>query len=213
MATTIEPNAKVSTRTYVLNGSLLEACSCAGPCPCWVGDDPDGGKCASFNAYYIENGQIQGIDVSGLTFVQINQIPGNVLAGNWRAVIYIDDKATPEQHEAIASAWTGKLGGPLADLAGLIGERVAVHSVPIEHEIKDGKGTLRVGNVIEAEMANYVDANGRPTTIHDTVFSTIPGSPAYVGKASVHRVNLPEYGMTWEFSGRNAIQGDFHFEV
>jgi hypothetical protein len=178
-----------------------------------VGDDPDGGTCASFNAYYIDRGQIEGIDVSGLTFVQVNQIPGNVLAGNWRAVIYIDDKATLEQHRAIADAWTGKLGGPLADLAGLIGERVAVLAVPIEHEIKDGKGTLRVGNSIEAEMANYVDAAGRPTTIHDTVFSTIPGSPAYVGKASVHRVNMPEYGMVWEFSGRNAIQGDFHFEA
>jgi hypothetical protein len=213
MATMIEPNLDVSTKTYVLNGSLLEACSCAGPCPCWVGDDPDGGKCSAFNAYYIDQGQIKGIDVSGLTFVQAVQIPGNVLAGNWRVVIYLDDKASPEQRQAIVDAWTGKLGGPLADLAGLIGERVAVLSVPIEHEIKDGKGTLRVGNAIEAEMANYVDANGRPTTIHDTVFSTIPGSPAYVGKASVHRVNVPEYGMVWEFSGRNAIQGNFHFEV
>ena len=30
---------------------------------------------------------------------------------------------------------------------------------------------------------------------------------------SVHRMNAPEYGMVWEFSGRNAIQGDFHFEA
>ena len=75
------------------------------------------------------------------------------------------------------------------------------------------RAQYRVGHVVEAEMANYVDGNGRPTTIHDTVFSTIPGSPAYVGKASVHRVNVPEYGMVWEFRGRNAIQGDFHFEA
>ena len=25
--------------------------------------------------------------------------------------------------------------------------------------------------------------------------------------------HVPEHGMTWEFSGRNAIQGDFHFEA
>ncbi len=91
--------------------------------------------------------------------------------------------------------------------------RVAVHFVPIEHRVEGGKGTLRVGEVVEAEMAPYTDANGRPTTIHDTVFSTIPGSPAYLAKASHHRVNIPEYGMIWEFSGRNAIQGDFHFEA
>ena len=45
-------------------------------------------------------------------------------------------------------------------------------------------------------MAPYTDANGRPTTIHDTVFSTIPGSPAYLAKASHHRVNIPEHGMS-----------------
>ena len=94
-----------------------------------------------------------------------------------------------------------------------VGERVTVHSVPIEHRVEGGKGTLRVGEVVEAEMTPYTDAGGRPTTIHDTVFSTIPVSPAYLAKASRHRVNIPEHGMIWEFSGRNAIQGDFHFEV
>ncbi len=200
-------------KTYVLDGTLLEACSCGGPCPCWVGDDPDGGRCDSVNAYHIDRGQVGGVDVSNLSFVQVNQIPGNVLAGNWRAIFYIDDKATPEQREAILNVFSGKLGGALAGVASLVGERVAVHYVPIEHRVEGGKGTLRVGEIVEAEMVPYTDANGRPTTIHDTVFSTIPGSPAYLAKASHHRVNIPEYDMIWEFSGRNAIQGDFHFEA
>ncbi len=207
---TTQANTK---KTYVLDGTLLEACSCGGPCPCWVGDDPDGGRCDSVNAYHIDRGQVGGVDVSNLSFVQVNQIPGNVLAGNWRAVFYIDDNATPEQQEAVLNVFGGKLGGPLADVASLVGERVAVHYVPIEHRVEGGKGTLRVGQVVDAEMAPYTDANGRPTTIHDTVFSTIPGSPAYLAKASHHRVNIPEHGMIWEFSGRNAIQGDFHFEA
>jgi len=200
-------------RTYILDGTLLEACSCGGPCPCWVGDDPDGGRCDSFNAYHIDRGQVGGVDVSNLSFVQVNQIPGNILAGNWRTVFYIDDKATPEQQEALLNVFGGKLGGPLADVASLLGERVAVHLVPIEHRVEGGRGTLRVGEVIEAEIAPYTDANDRPITIHDTVFSTIPGSPAYLAKAQYHRVHIPEYGMTWEFSGRNAIQVNFHFEA
>jgi hypothetical protein len=204
--------AKTATG-YSIDGSLLEACSCAGPCPCWVGDDPDGGKCDAFNAYHIDRGQIGGVDVSGLTFVQIVQIPGNVLAGNWRQVIYLDDKATPEQRQAILDAYTGKLGGPLADLAGLIGERVAIYSAPIDHQVVNGKGTLRVGELLYSEMAPYTDAQGRPTKLVDTVFTTIPGSPAYAGKASIHQVSVPEHGMTWEFKGLNAIQGDFHFEA
>jgi hypothetical protein len=205
--------ASAATKTYSIDGALLEACSCAAPCPCWIGDDPDGGSCASFLSYHIVSGQIQGTDVSGLTLVKVVQIPGNVLAGNWRAVFYTDEKATAEQRQALFDLFTGKLGGPLADLAALVGENVAFHEVPIEYAIENGKGTIRVGTAVYSEMAPYSDAQGRPTSLHDSVFSTIPGSPAYVAKASVHQVNIPEHGMTWEFKGRNAIQGSFHFEA
>jgi hypothetical protein len=199
--------------TYSIDGTLLEACSCAAPCPCWIGDDPDGGACASFIAYHVDRGQIRGVDVSNLSLVLLCQIPGNVLAGNWRAVIYVDDKATPEQQQALLDAFGGKLGGTPADMAKLLGEIVAVHPVPIDHQVRDGKGVIRVAEAVYSEIAPYSDAQGRPTSLHESIFSTIPGSPAYVSKASIHQVNVPEHGMTWEFSGRNAIQGNFHFEA
>jgi hypothetical protein len=178
-----------------------------------VGDDPDGGACDSFIAYHVDRGEISGVDVSGLTYVVVHQIPGNVLAGQWRQIVYVDDQATAQQRDALVAAFTGKLGGALADLAALVSEREAIYSVPIEHRIVDGKGTLRVGDKVSATMEPYRDANGRPTTLHDSLFSTIPGSPAYVAKASEHVVTVPEHRMVWEFSGRNAIQGDFHFEA
>ena len=42
-----------------------------------------------------------------------------------------------------------------------------------------------------------------------TVFSTVPGSPAYVAVADRFRVDLPDHGMTWAYEGRNAIQSDW----
>jgi hypothetical protein len=202
-----------TTKTYELNGTLLDACSCAAPCPCWVGDDPDGGKCDTFVAYHIDRGQVRGVDVSGLTLVQVSQIPGNILAGNWRVVFYMDDRATPQQQQALLDVFGGKLGGALADLAKLYREVVAVHSVPIEDKAENGKGILRVGKEVYSETAPFTDTQGRPTKLVDTIFSTIPGSPAYVAKASIDRVTIPEHGMVWEFTGRNATQDTFHFEV
>src|SRR2546426_4920712 len=104
-------------KTYVLDGTLLEACSCGGPCPCWVGDDPDGGRCDSVNAYHIDRGQVRGVDVSHLSFVQVNQIPGNVLAGHWRARVFIVEQGKPEQRGAIPHRFIGQLGGGLSGLA------------------------------------------------------------------------------------------------
>ena len=87
---------------YDLQGTLLEACSCGILCPCWVGEDPDGGTCDAFNAYQFDSGTIRGVDVSGLSFVQVVHIPGNVLTpASWQRVIFIDDRASDEQMAAI----------------------------------------------------------------------------------------------------------------
>lgn len=202
-----------ATKTYDLTGQILEACSCKTPCPCWIGEDPDDGSCDSFVAYHVEQGEIQGVDVSGLTLVKIVYIPGNVLAGNWKAVIYADAKGTPEQLDLLIKVFKGELGGSLADLAQLVSENLDVRVASIDYQIQEGQGTIRIGDVLSAEMAPYRSADGKPTKLVDSIFSTIPGSPAYVAKASHHWVRLPEFNLVWNYTGRNAIQGAFHFEA
>lgn len=196
---------------YELEGSLLEVCNCNVLCPCWIGEDPDNGTCDGIVGYHVDRGTVDGVDVSGRSFVLLAHIPGNVLKGNWRAVVYVDDKATPQQKEALLNAFTGKLGGPLADQAQLIGEVVAVESVPIDFRVEKGKGTLKVGSVVDAEMAPYSGPTGQVTTLNESIFSTIPGSPAYVAKASKYRANVPQLGFNINLSGHNAIQGSFRF--
>ncbi|MGH2789265.1 MAG: DUF1326 domain-containing protein [Actinomycetota bacterium] len=205
-----EEKAAGAGLAYDLTGTLLEACSCGVLCPCWIGEDPDLGTCNGFIAYHFDTGTIRGVDVSGLSVVNVIQIPGNVLTpASWKVVIFVDERASDEQLDAIVAAYGGKLGGPLADLAGLVGEILDVKRVPISHQITDGKGSLRVGDFLSSEMAPYAGATGETTTLRDSLFSTVPGSPAYVAKASKHEVNLPEYGMVWNFEGRNAIQSDY----
>jgi hypothetical protein len=205
-----EAEAQATDVVYDLQGTLLEACSCGVLCPCWIGEDPDGGSCDAFVAYHFDAGTIRGVDVGGLSIVNVCQIPGNVLTpGSWKVAMFVSDSATDEQLEALTSAYGGKLGGPLADLAGLVGEILDVRRVPIRHEVRDGVGSLAVGDFVSAEMAPFQAADGSTTTLRDTVFSTVPGSPAYVSRASTHTVNLPQYGMVWSFEGRNAIQSDY----
>jgi len=202
--------AEATSVVYDLQGTLLEACSCGVLCPCWVGEDPDLGYCEAFIAYHFDAGTVRGVDVAGLSFVTVNLIPGNVLTpASWKIVIFVDDRATDEQFQALVDAYGGKLGGPLADLAGLVGEILDVRRAPISHEINEGAGTLRIGDFLHSEMATFTGADGSTTTLQNTVFSTVPGSPAYASKASVHTVNLPQYGMVWSFEGRNAIQSDY----
>ncbi|HLF78020.1 MAG TPA: DUF1326 domain-containing protein [Dehalococcoidia bacterium] len=198
---------------YEIEGQLLEVCPCNVLCPCWIGEDPDGdGTCDSVNSYHIERGQVNGIDVAGRTLAVITHIPGNVLKGNWRVALIVDDGASSEQLDAIVSAFTGKLGGPLADLAGLVGEVIAVETAPIAFEVHEGKGSLRVGSLVEADMEPYRGPTGQVTTLNESVFTTIPGAPAWVSKASTYRRNVSRFGLNdVDLSGHNAIQGAFRF--
>ncbi len=198
---------------YQFEGTLLEACSCGVLCPCWIGEDPDQGDCNAFVAYHFTKGQVNGVDVSGLNVVNVVHIPGNVLTpASWKLVMFVDAKATRQQKDALVGALSGKFGGPLADLAGLIGEVAGVESADIRHDIVGGAGTLRVGDFVYSEMEPYRSGEGSITTLRDSIFSTVPGSPAYVSKAGKNRVNLPKYGMVWDYEGRNAIQADYKME-
>ncbi|HEX9560564.1 MAG TPA: DUF1326 domain-containing protein [Candidatus Dormibacteraeota bacterium] len=198
---------------YLLEGTLLEACSCGVLCPCWVGENPDLGECFAAIAWHYDKGRIGNVDVSGLTAVSITHIPGNILTPkSWRAVLFIDAKATDEQKNAIVGAIAGEYGGPLADLFQLVGKVEAVKTAPIRHDVEDGHGVLEIPGVLEAEMDPYRNSDGRMTTLRDSIFSTVPGSPAYVSKQSRYRVNLPEFGMVWEYKNSNAVQADYRME-
>ena len=197
---------------YKLEGSILEVCDCNVLCPCWVGEKPDNGTCQSALAYHFDRGTIDGVDVSGLTFAVNVFIPGNPLEGNWRAQLYVDERASQEQEAALLGVFTGKQGGPVADLAALVGEVVKVERAPIVFDVHEGKGTLRIGDTTEAEMEPYRGPGGKPTTLVDSIYSTIPGSPAYVAKASTFRMKNQAVGVDVDLRDHNAIQGQFAFE-
>ena len=196
---------------YDIEGKLLEVCSCKVLCPCWIGEDPDGGTCDSALAWHIDGGSIEGVDVTDRTVALSVHIPGNVLTPkSWKAAVFVDDGATDEQHAALLKVFTGQLGGAIADLAGLIGEVVSVERVPIIFTVDGGRGHLTVGAIADAELTPYTGATGNPTILSETVFSTIPGSSVYVAKADHFTRDGRPHGLpSVNLKGNNALQGHF----
>lgn len=196
---------------YSVEGQLLEVCTCNILCPCWVGGDPDEGYCDAIVGWHIKEGEIEGVDVTGRTFAMLVHIPGNVLDGNWKARLYLDQDTSDAQQEGILNLWGGKLGGAITDLASLIGEVVSVEKTNITFDVEGVNGTIKVGDVASASLEAFKGATGVETTLNETIFSTIPGKPAYVGKASSFKVNAP--GFNIDLKDHNAICGHFKFEA
>lgn len=197
---------------YMFEGLFVEVCTCKVLCPCWIGEAPDMGTCDSVLAWKIKNGAIDGVDVSGLSICLLAHLPENILEDNLRSVVYVDERASAEQEKALLDVYTGKLGGDGADLAELVGEVVAVERAQFSIEVEEGKGTLRIGNNIEAEIEPYIGHFGKVTALYDAVFSTIPNSPSYVSKAPVFKATKPELGIEIDLQGHNAMSANFRSE-
>ena len=152
--------------------------------------------------------------MSGLTVASLDHIPGNILKGGLKGVFVIDSRASPPQAAAIKRAWSGEMPGPLTDVARLYSE-IRWERAPITFTLVEGKGTLKIGDVTEAVMEPYRSTDGTVTTLRDSIFSTIPGSPAYVAKAERYtRTTQARYGLPdVSLEGHNAIQGVFRFEA
>jgi hypothetical protein len=185
-------------------------------------------------AYHVDRGQISGVDVSGLSLVNVVQIPGNTQKGRWRQVLFVDDRATTSQRDALAAAFSGKLGGALGELAALVADRVAIHTAAIDYAAENGVGTIRVatrsatavglaspvGGTVAAGPRRKVDvriefsdgAPSPPSVTANARCAVVPASPASLGQSLIDEVNLPEHAMSWTCSGRNGINGTFHAE-
>jgi hypothetical protein len=199
--------------TYHLEGRLLEVCDCRVLCPCWIGEDPDNGTCDTIVAYHFDKGVIDGVDVTDRTIAIVAHLPGNILKGNWRVAVYVDDNASNEQMDALLRVYTGQAGGPVADIAKLVGEVVAVERVPITFNVDRGRGTIKIGENQYAELEPYQGATGANTTLSDTVFSTVPGAPVFVGKAPRYISKQPALGIDVDLTGHNALQSTFVFDA
>ena len=147
------------------------------------------------------------------TIALIAHVPGNILQGNWKASVYLSDNTSPQQEEAILNVYTGKRGGPVAELVKLIGEVVSVERAPITFDVDGGKGTLKVGAAGYAELEPYKNASGATTTLADTVFSTVPGAPVLVGKSPRYRSQNKKLGIDLDLKGHNALQSTFVFDA
>jgi hypothetical protein len=95
----------------------------------------------------------------------------------------------------------------------LVGEVVSVERTAITFDVQGGRGTLRIGDVSFAELEPYKGADGSTTTLSNTIFSTVPGAPVFVGKALRYRSKHAALGHDLDITGHNALQSTFVFDA
>ena len=65
---------------------------------------------------------------------------------------------------------------------------------------------------MSAELEPFLGPTGQPTTLRESIFSTVPGSPAFVGKATSYKQKNAELKQDINLQGHNAILSDVVFD-
>jgi hypothetical protein len=194
-----------------MRGRFFEACDCYVPCPCWFEQDPDDAECSGVVAWQIEQGDIDGADVSGLLAVSVSRHGGHrQRPKRMQIVLFIDKRADSEQRAALEAAFTGRLGGPLAELAELGAKGAAVEAVQITFTSDGAKAALNAGQAVAVRSKALTGAEERIITINDGVLSRMLGTPGDVGKSSGLRLDVEGLGLV-DVSDRSTTTGRFAY--
>jgi hypothetical protein len=154
-------------------------------------------------AFHVDSGEIDGIDVSGLSYAVVVDAPGAMGEGGWRLGLLMDEVASPEQAEALAAVASGSRGGAPAGFNPLVGELLGMESAPIEYADDGKRHSVRIGDLVDLEVEDFgAGATTALVNVPHPVNSTLA-----VGRATRSRVRA--FGLEFENEGKNSHSAPF----
>src|SRR5262249_13049465 len=152
----------------------------------------------------IRRGRAGAIDLDDLKVVMAGRwetTPGDP----WRITLYVDDRASQAQRDALAAIFLGRAGGAI--MRGFTANIVQVHAVKSAHiEIDHTPVRERI------EIAPYLTVRTGEAVTHDfTVSCGIPGHehPGQEVRAEVFRYQDAPYD--WELRGKCGFAASFAY--
>ena len=162
--------------SWHIRGSYFESCNCDAICPCRRIDGQAGGRsthgvCLGVLSWLIEQGEADGVDLSGQPVVLAVRYSDDEPGSPWTWILYLDVRSSPGQRDALEAIYAGRRGGDaLAHFpwAWKASELVAVRPVEIEVDHTRRRERLRIRDRVTVRI------RGRHPG-RETVSCVIPG--------------------------------------
>ncbi len=198
--------------TWGIEGDYFEGCNCQVACPCVFLSDPNEGACDVSSAWHIDRGRFGSVSLDGLNVVTLVHTPGNMATGpKWQIALYLDDRASPEQSEALTKIYAGQAGGFFAVVAStFIGEVLGVRSVPIEFHMDGKRRRLTVPGTVTLEIEAIKGADeSRDVIVSNAPLGFVPAADAVLSRST--RYSYKDYQREWDTSGKNGFYMRFAY--
>jgi hypothetical protein len=194
-----------------IEGTYFENCPCDMVCPCVTSAltiPADAERCRLVLVFHIDSGEVEGVDVSGLTVAVLVDAPQVMADGNWRVGMLMDAAASQEQADKLGAVFSGQLGGPMATLSGLFGENLGAEVAPIEYVDDGRRHRVQIGDLAEIEIEDFVppqNPEGETHKLTDIYYP--PNSTLTIARATTSRFNA--FGLEFSHEGKNGLSAPF----
>jgi hypothetical protein len=188
-------------------GDWFDICSCSIPCPCEFAQAPTNNRCAGMLAWHIREGKYGDVGLDGLNLLALGTFEGNLWEGDTRATMgmFIDERASAQQREAMQTVFGGQAGGWPAKFAATIGEMRGIEFVPIAFEVADNLAYWSAE--IPGRVKGRAEALTGPTTPPGKRVQTLnpPGSEVGPGQIATwgRSVEAKIQGFGFKWTGEN----------
>jgi hypothetical protein len=196
--------------SWHIEGTYFENCNCDMICPCTTTGftaPADNDRCTAAFAFHVDTGDVEGVDVSGLTVCLLIDAPAVMSEPGWRVGMLMDAAASAEQAEALGAVFGGQRGGPMAGLAPLISEMAGMEQLEITYSNNGRRHQVSVGGAVDITVEDFVssfDPTQQGVKVSGVGF---PADPLAAGTAASSNVDV--FGMTWANAGKNSFSAPF----
>jgi hypothetical protein len=184
----------------------METCNCDFGCACNFSGLPNFGRCESLVGFHVRKGNYGGVALDGVDFVYAATWPRAIHEGNGTLCVYISDRATPEQRNAIAEIAYGRAGGngPYVLFASTMRYVLEPQIVPLKMHVDGKRSSFSVEGILEVQLSPHFDAaSGKEQDVQINLPTGFIWQTAHAIKTTVMKILTPN--LNFDHSGRNAF--------
>jgi hypothetical protein len=145
---------------WEFKGRELVNCTCEYGCNCQFNALPDKGHCHAVAAIQIDEGKHGDTRLDGLSIVGVFKWPAAIHLGNGEAMPIVDERADPQQREALLKIMSGQDTDPFATVFAVFATTITNFHEPVfapidfQVDVEGRRGSLKV--------PGYVEMTGEP---------------------------------------------------
>jgi len=150
-------------------------CNCAFGCPCQFSAPSTHGFCEAIAGIMIDEGHYNDVDLAGVCFAGIYKWPGEIVAGDGEAQLFISDSVSSEQRDAVMKIATGETTDPGTTHFSVFASTLSTFhpvvdaAIEMSIDVDARKGLIRIAGIAESKgssLINPFDGSETRAVIH-----------------------------------------------